>query len=308
MKNIKSFCLVLMGLISLPLQAADLSLKSPNGKLSVEIGTDGQLSYSIRHNGQVLLDKSPIGLVLDDKVLGENVKVSRTGRRMSIKESIVSPNYRCASFDVVYNELNLKLKGNSGVIFRAYDEGIAYRFYTSMQDSLVIQNEIIRMNFPQDYTTYMAYSTAKPEKDPYAMAFQNLYTQSTVKEARTDNIAFLPITVDCGNELKMTLLESDLENYPGMFVQGVEGRTSLQGNFAKYPAQMKQFPPRAMERVVERTDYIAQTAGKRNFPWRIWAITEKDTEMPVNNLVYALASPNRIGDVSWIKTGKVAWD
>ena len=38
------------------------------------------------------------------------------------------------------------------------------------------------------------------------------------------------------------------------------------------------------------------------------AITEDDREMPVNNLVYALATPNQIGDISWIKSGKVAWD
>ena len=124
----------------------------------------------------------------------------------------------------------------------------------------------------------------------------------------TNNIAFLPITIDCGNELKMTLLESDLEDYPGMFIKGDGKNTSLQGTFAHYPSEIKNFPPRAMKRITKRTDYIARTTGERNYPWRIWAITEKDTEMPVNNLVYALASPNRIGDCSWIKTGKVAWD
>ena len=37
-------------------------------------------------------------------------------------------------------------------------------------------------------------------------------------------------------------------------------------------------------------------------------MTEKDTEMPVNNLVYALAEPAKTTDISWIKPGKVAWD
>lgn len=60
--------------------------------------------------------------------------------------------------------------------------------------------------------------------------------------------------------------------------------------------------------MTETEDYIAHVKGNRTYPWRILAITEKDTEMPVNNLVYALASPNRIGDCSWVKPGKVAWD
>lgn len=309
MKHFKLLYLfLLVSWSSLPLQAADHLLQSPNGKLTVEIDAEGQLSYTLKHNNQILLDKSPIGLVLEGKILGENAKVIRTKRNASVKEHIVSPHYRLPLFEVTYNELNLKLKGDYGIIFRAYNEGIAYRFYTTMREPLIIKDEMVQMNFPKDYPTYMAYSTVPPGKDQYTMAFQNLYTKSTIKGVDTGNIAFLPITVDCGNELKMTLLESDLEDYPGMFIKGDGKSTSLQGTFARYPAEIKSFPPRAMKRITKRTDYIARTTGNRNYPWRIWAITEKDTEMPVNNLVYALASPNRIGDCSWVKTGKVAWD
>lgn len=309
MTNIKSFCLcLLLALVCLPLGAADHLLKSPDGKLVVEIDTEGQLKYALKREGQLLLDKSLIGLVLEDRVLGENVKMRRVNRRSMVEETIVSPHYRFSSFNVVYNELDLQLKGNFGVVFRAYNEGIAYRLYTTAKEGLTVRDEVVQMNFPKDYTTYMAYSTVKPGKDPYAMAFQNLYTKSSVTGVKTDNIAFLPITVDCGNEVKLTLLEADLEDYPGMFVKGDGKSTSLQGTFARYPTELKSFAPRAMKRVVERADYIAKTEGKRTYPWRIWAVSERDTEMSVNNLVYALASPNRIGDCSWIKTGKVAWD
>ena len=308
MKHIKSlFLFSLVSMVCLPLWADHL-LKSPNGKLVVEIETEGQLSYTLKHSNQVILEKSPIGLILENKTLGENAKVSRARHRLSVKEHIVSPHYRFPEFEVIYNELNLKLKDNYGVIFRAYDEGIAYRFYTTMKEEIIIKNEMVEMNFPKDYPAYMAYSTVQPGKDQYVMAFQNIYTKSSLKGINTQNIAFLPITIECGDELKMTLLESDLENYPGMFIKGDGKSTSLQGTFANYPTEMKTFPPRAMKRVTERADYIAHTNGRRSYPWRIWAITEKDTEMPVNNLVYALASPNRIGDCSWVKTGKVAWD
>lgn len=311
MKITKFYCLFSVLIwVCLPMKAAGryLTLKSPNGRLEVAIRTEGQLSYAVKHNGRVLLDESPVGLVLEDRALGENVKVSRVKERSLVKENIVAPHYRCPSFDVTYNELDLKLKGNYGIIFRAYDEGIAYRFYTSAKAPLIIKDEIVRMNFPENYDTYMSYSTVKPGGDQYVMAFQNIYTQAKVKGCNVESIAFLPLTVDCGNGLKMTLLESDLENYPGMFIKGDGKSCSLQGTFAKYPTALKSFPPRAMKRVVERADYMAKTKGTRSYPWRIWAVTEKDTDMPVNNLVYALASPNRIGDCSWVKTGKVAWD
>ena len=129
-----------------------------------------------------------------------------------------------------------------------------------------------------------------------AMAFQNTYEVKPLSEAPRE-LAFLPVTVDC-KQAKVTLLESDLEAYPGMFVQP-DGKQALKGVFA---------PWRKQEYVTEAEDYIARVKGNRTYPWRILAITEKDTEMPVNNLVYALASPNRIGDYSWVKPGKVAWD
>lgn len=283
-------------------------LASPDKNLEVNISVGQKITYSVRHKDRVLLNASPIGLVFLDRTLGADAKVIRK-KESSFTEDIQSPHYRVPSFTVTYNELDLKMKGNYGVVFRAYNEGMAYRFYTTMKDSVIVEDEIASFNFPENYTSYMAYSTAGVKSDQYAMAFQNTYTVSTVKEAEADHIAFLPITLDCGDEVKMTLLESDLESYPGMFIEKGNGEScSLKATFARYPKALKRFPPRAMTKVVERADYIAKAEGKRNYPWRIWAVTEKDTEMPVNNLVYALASPNRIGDCSWIKTGKVAWE
>ncbi len=285
-----------------------VSLSSPDGSLSADIWIEGQLAYSLKHNGTVLLDKSPVGLVIEGRVIGENVKNPRVSRRNNVHENIESPLYRVKAFDVDYNEVDINLKNGYGVTFRAYNDGVAYRFYTTEKGTTVIDNEIVDMNFPVDYDTYMAYSTMKPGTDLYAMAFQNLYTEAKVSEALTDNIAFLPITIDCGDGLKMTFLESDLESYPGMFIKGDGKSTSLQGTFAKYPTKMKMTNGRAMTKVAERAPYIAKSTGARTYPWRIWAVTTDDTQMPLNNLVYALASPNRIGDTSWIKPGRVAWD
>lgn len=138
------------------------------------------------------------------------------------------------------------------------------------------------------------------------MAYQNVYDITPLSKAQP-KLAFLPVTVDCSS-VKLTLLESDLEAYPGMFVQSQQGKYGLKGVFAPYPAKTDFYPWRKQEYVTETTDFISRSRGSRSYPWRVLAITEKDTDMPVNNLVYALASPNRIGDTSWIKTGKVAWD
>lgn len=309
MKLFRFSLLLLAGVLSLEAAAQKhYSLKSPDGNIEVNVCAEGQLSYSVSCQGKVLLEQSPIGLVLEDRTLGREVRVSRKSGRSGIGEVIDVPHHRVPTFGVVYNELDLRFKGNWGVVFRACKEGVAYRFYTSVKQPLVIKDEIATMNFPEDRETYMAYSTTQPGQDPYAMAFQNIYEKARLSDVRTDNIAFLPVTVDCGEGVKMTLLESDLESYPGMFVKRGKEANSISATFARYPKELKSFPPRAMRRVVSREDYIARVEGKRDYPWRIWAITTDDTQMPVNNLVYALASPNRIGDCSWIKTGKAAWE
>ena len=198
----------------------------------------------------------------------------------------------------------MKLKGGFGIIFRAYNEGVAYRFYTTQSSDIIIKEEQAEFNFKEDYTAYLPYTTN--DKQPMAMAFQNVYDITPLSKAQP-KLAFLPVTVDCGS-VKLTLLESDLEAYPGMFVQSQQGKYGLKGVFAPYPAKTDFYPWRKQEYVTETTDFISRSRGSPSSPWRVLAITEKDTDMPVNNLVYALASPNRIGDTSWIKTGKVAWD
>lgn len=198
----------------------------------------------------------------------------------------------------------MKLKGGFGIIFRAYNEGVAYRFYTTQSSDIIIKEEQAEFNFKEDYTAYLPYTTN--DKKPMVMAYQNVYDITPLSKAQP-KLAFLPVTVDCGS-VKLTLLESDLEAYPGMFVQSQQGKYGLKGVFAPYPAKTDFYPWRKQEYVTETTDFISRSRGSRSYPWRVLAITEKDTDMPVNNLVYALASPNRIGDTSWIKTGKVAWD
>lgn len=294
---------LLTGMGGLLTAGTTYSLASPNGKLTVEIRTDGQLTYSVRCNNRTILSHSNIGLVLEDgTTIGKDPRIAGTTRK-KLTDEVDAPFYRSKKVVASCNELNLKLKEGFGILFRAYDEGVAYRFYTTRKGTVTIQNEVADFCFDQDYTTYLSHSTN--QKDPLAMAFQNLYDVKPLSQAAS-RLAFLPATVDYGDGLKMTLLESDLETYPGMFVQAAGGQ--LKGVFAQLPTETAFHPRRKQEQVTKREANIARSVGARSYPWRVLAITEKDTDMPVNNLVYALASPNRIGDYSWVKTGKVAWD
>ena len=310
MKNNKKLYLAILSLLLLIGNASFAAkekkyvLSSPDGTLKVEISAGNELAYQVMHGNDTILSHSNIGLVLENgTIVGKTPRITGE-RRRKIKDNIESPFYRFKEFVATGNELDLKLKGGFGIIFRAYNEGVAYRFYTTQSSDIIIKEEQAEFNFKEDYTAYLPYTTN--DKKPMAMAYQNVYDITPLSKAQP-KLAFLPVTVDCGS-VKLTLLESDLEAYQGMFVQSQQGKYGLKGVFAPYPAKTDFYPWRKQEYVTETTDFISRSRGSRSYPWRVLAITEKDTDMPVNNLVYALASPNRIGDTSWIKTGKVAWD
>ena len=310
MKNNKKLYLAILSLLLLIGNASFAAkekkyvLSSPDGTLKVEISAGNELAYQVMHGNDTILSHSNIGLVLENgTIVGKTPRITGE-RRRKIKDNIESPFYRFKEFVATGNELDLMLKGGFGIIFRAYNEGVAYRFYTTQSSDIIIKEEQAEFNFKEDYTAYLPYTTN--DKKPMAMAYQNVYDIIPLSKAQP-KLAFLPVTVDCGS-VKLTLLESDLEAYPGMFVQSQQGKYGLKGVFAPYPAKTDFYPWRKQEYVTETTDFISRSRGSRSYPWRVLAITEKDTDMPVNNLVYALASPNRIGDTSWIKTGKVAWD
>ena len=282
------------------------TLKSPDGKVKLEVTAGQGIAYSLFYDGRLLLKPSRIALHTDlpEADHWENIRITGTKQR-HVSETVQAPFYRVKEFGIDCKELELRLNNGFSLLMRAYNDGMAYRFVAGRKGEMTVVEERAEFNFADDFEAYIPYSTNP--KDPWNMAFQNFYTKAPLTQYNTELPAFLPLTVDAG-AVKLTLLESDLEAYPGMFVQSQQGKYGLKGVFAPYPAKTDFYPWRKQEYVTETTDFISRSRGSRSYPWRVLAITEKDTDMPVNNLVYALASPNRIGDTSWIKTGKVAWD
>ena len=139
MKKSLLITLLLMVGSALTLSAAEkrYSLVSPNGKINVEVTAGDGLSYQISYGNSVILSNSTIDLILPKGLsVGKGVRVSGVQRK-KIVEKVDAPFYRFSEFVAGCNELTLKLKGEFGVTFRAYDEGIAYRFYINKNEQVV---------------------------------------------------------------------------------------------------------------------------------------------------------------------------
>ncbi|MFT3738512.1 MAG: glycoside hydrolase family 97 protein [Breznakibacter sp.] len=286
-------------------QKKDLVLLSPDKRLKVGVTCGDTLKYTLTKDQQTILRPSAIGLVLmNGQMKGLHPKVISV-KTNTKHETIASPNYKVSAFDVGYNELVVGFKDGYSLELRAYNEGIAYRFRTSMDGTLEIRDELAEFNFDNDYDVYLPHANGK--REAIATAFQNTYEVKPLSQSDKSVPSFLPVLVDYGNGTKLVITESDLESYPGMFVRP-SGAGQLKGEFARLPLTTERNAWRQQEFVTGRGETIAVTKGTRTFPWRVMVVSDKDTDLPASNLVYALASPNKTGDCSWIKSGKSAWD
>ncbi|HET9308555.1 MAG TPA: glycoside hydrolase family 97 protein [Candidatus Sulfotelmatobacter sp.] len=276
-------------------------LRSPDGRLELRIRTAGQVRYDLVLKGRAVLENSTISLDVEHQKLGVQPKVNDTKRRSvdQVVEPVVRQKF--ARIRDHYNELRLIMGGGYSVVFRAYNEGVAYRFETSLPQAQVkVYGEESAFNFPLDFVVYY------PQEDSFFSHNERKYLPQKLSEIAPEFLATLPAVIDIGQGAKLAIAESDLESYPGLWLRGTGGN-GLAVTFPPYPLKVSLSGDRD-ERVVESADYIAITKGTRSFPWRVIGIAERDGDLLTNQIVYLLEQPSRIQDTSWIKPGKVAWD
>ncbi|MGI4738340.1 MAG: glycoside hydrolase family 97 protein [Janthinobacterium lividum] len=288
-------------------------VKSPDGKLDLTVQAGPVLRWAVQHEATVVLAPSPIALTLaGGEVLGHQAVV-QSARTTAVNATIAAPIYKKREVVDNYNQLTLNLKGGYGLIARAYNDGVAYRFFTTRKGRLTIEREEATFNFAQDYPALLPFvRDLRVPTDQYMSSFESLYTPLALGQlpAKKDTLAFLPSLVALGEGKKAVLVEADVEDYPGMLLRGAAtGGPSLHGDFARYPAEEKAGGFHNMQLVVPRREsYLARTSGTRCFPWRAVVVSTADKDLLNSDMVYKLAAPSRVKDTSWIRPGKVAWD
>lgn len=288
------------------------TLKSPSGKLSATISSGKQLTYDVSCNGRQVVAPSDISMTLDNgEVWGAGARLSGS-KTSSVDEMVASPFYRTSEMRDHYNWLVLRFKGGYDVEFRAYDDGIAYRFVSKTKKKFNVVNEQADFSFPFDATASVPYTNRGDENNiesQFFNSFENIYDTNNISKLNKKRLMFLPLVVDAGEGVKVCITETHLENYPGLYLSSAKGGNQLTSVFAPYPKKVEQGGHNQLQRLVtERENYIARVDGQRSFPWRIVIVTTEDKDLAASNLSYLLAAPSRVKDLSWIKPGKVAWE
>ncbi len=312
MKQLTAFMLcVFIALMAQAQKAKQFELTSPDGKIKTTISAGEKLTYSVSYDGTEILAPSALAMTLSNgTTVGENTKVTGS-KRVSVDEMVPSPFYRATELADKYNQLTLNLGKNWSVIFRAYNDGVAYRFVTTEKKPFNVMNETVDYQFTTDGVATVPYvrNNQPTFEGQFFNSFENEYTVAKLSDLNKKRLIFLPLSVRPNDNVNVCITESALENYPGMYLNSGVGTNCLTGVFAPRPKTVQQGGHNKLQMLVtEREDYIAKVDGPRNFPWRIAIITTEDKDLAASNLSYLLAEPSRVDDISWIKPGKVAWD
>ena len=302
----KAIILSLCLLITMGLQAKDYTVQSPDGRICVTVSAGAELSWSVSADGRQLLCPSAIALTLSDgTVYGHKAKIRKAVRR-SVSQTLDAPIFKRSKVKDEYNEITLVTR-DFDLVFRVADDGAAYRFVT--KKGVTVKNETAEFRFPGDHRSWVPYANENGTVEQQMHnSFENHYADVPLSGWDPSRIAFLPVTVEAAGGVKVCITETDLFNYPGMYLMNADGSQTLRGVFAAVPDQIEQGGHNMLEGLVRsRKPFIYEGTAGEELPWRILAIAREDRLLAQSDLVWRLSRPSS-GDYSWVKPGKVAWD
>jgi alpha-glucosidase len=302
MKKIKLFaCLfLLLGGYNVHSQKTNFEVVSPNGEIKISVNLSDKIYYSILAGSEELASKNHMGLVLKNETLGLNPKLSnsKTGKINEVIKPVVPLKFSTVTNS--YNYLLLNFKGGYSVEFRAFDEGVSYRFITAKKGDIEVINEDFTINLPEDYLLHLQ------QTGGFKTSCEEEYSHINLKDWKaSDKMSSLPILADSKKQYKILISESDLSDYPGMFLK--RAGNSVVSIFPKVPLEFGPDGDRSLK-FLKEADYIAKTSGTRSFPWRYFVITKDDKQLIENTMTLKLAPKSEVADVSWIKPGQASWE
>jgi alpha-glucosidase len=281
----------------------EFTILSPDKNTEVGLTLDSKIGITAHYQSRELFKLEDITLEIEGEDFASGIKKIKKAETSSISRKLYPPvKEKYNEIDDEFNELTIRFKGNYAFIIRVFNEGIAYRFQTFFPDSLVVNREDLLIQFEeQDSLCFQKSAT-------FNSSYETPYQFEAISDIASDGYCCLPALAKKPNGVNVLIMESDLEDYPGLWLKGTD-KSSLGSAHAGYPAALKyEGSPYGFGQVKTHKDYIAKTSGTRSFPWRIFAISESDAGLISNTLVYQLAKPSRMEDLSWIEPGVVTFD
>jgi len=278
-----------------------VELKSPDGKITVSLNLADKIYYSIASDNVPLLENCYLQMNINNQVLGQNPKLLK--KTLSSENEIIEPPVpmKFSTVNSRYNKLLLTFQGNYSVEFRAFNDGIAYRFITNNKNNSVVENEEFVVHFPANYLLHMQ------QPGRFKTAYEEPYSHVDADNwGGKDKMAVLPLLIDTKKDYKILISEACLFDYPCMFLKATENQ-GIKSVFPKVPLEFGEEGDRSMK-ILKEADYIANTSGSRTFPWRYFVITKEDKQLLENTMTLKLSYVKNNRDFDWVRPGQVSWE
>ncbi|MGE5355493.1 MAG: glycoside hydrolase family 97 protein [Deltaproteobacteria bacterium] len=281
-----------------------VSTSSPDGKISISLSTGENIKLRITYLGNDIVKEILTGLDIKEFPSAFKYPVIRSVKTAFHSDTIkpVVSEKRSIIPDI-YNETIIWFRDDSGIKLRAYNDGAAWRLMTKFEKPVTVINEVLTLNMNPSDTVWFG------EEDNFISHSERYYIPHQVEKIVGEKMCVLPALFCKGNNIKTVFTESDLLDYPGLYLKkNPENSSQFTGLLPQVCKTRTVSKDRRSYIPVDRFDYIASTSGTREYPWRAFGISDSDADLLENDIVYRLASPCRLKDTDWIKPGKVAWD
>jgi len=301
-------CFILI-LVSTPgARAADaLSVTSPDGNLVISFALKSnpqpylpgmRAYYRITYRGVAVLTDSPLGLDFDGaSPLDHDFEIIDTDQH-SHADAWTNPFGAQRNIPDHYNQLRVSLQEKQppgrrvDLIFRAYNEGAAFRYFLPQQPALekfTLLAENTGFYFAREVSAF-ALNLGR-----FNTSNEGEYGPTKLNLIKPSSIINLPLLVKIPGGPWVGLLEADLTDYAGMYVGGVPGFEN---------ALVSRLSPSR-----DRMDQAVLGSTPKTSPWRVLLINDRPGGLIESNyLILNLSAPSALADTSWIEPGKAAWD
>ena len=303
MKQKLSFVILLAAWSLLTMAAPRVeSISSPNGKIRIDVTIGDQLQYSVYNGEELILKDNVLSLQVGKEQFGAKPRLKSVKR--SKVDEVIKPvvHLKYAAVPNKANQASFTFNDGIGVDFRAYDNGIAYRFNINKGKGKVdVVDEGVELNFPEPFMAHISKTTT------YAMSCEKPYTHmSTAELKQGDEMTYLPVLFESPRGTKVLFSESDVRDYPHIFLTP-NGKNGFSSIFPKSPETWEPNGDRGWKITKESGCIATRIDGRRSLPWR-FAVIGDDATIAGNQMEAVLGGKCELDEVSWIKPGKVCWD
>ena len=291
----------LLGIAMCSLADTTETVTSPNGRVRLEVSVGEHLLMSVMHDDELILENCSLSLQVEKERFGRNAKLS--GKKRTAIDEVVRPvvPLKFASVSNKANQLTLAFKGGIGLQLRAYDNGVAYRFTLARgKGKTDVVGEGLDLRLHGSFTAHVSKTSG------FGTSYENPYSHLQTNEMKEgDEMTYLPILLESERGTKVLISESDVRDYPHMFLAPASPGV-FSARLPNSPETWQPYGDRGWQVTKER-DCIARTDATRPLPWR-FAVIGDDATIAQNQMEVVLGGKCELDDTSWITPGQVCWD